>query len=132
MSVVDASVLIDALVVAGKQGSPARDELRRTSRLEVPAIFRAEAISALRGLVLRGQLSPLRAAAAREQVRRVRARAHPFEPFVGRVWELRDNLTVYDAWYVALAERLETELVTADTRLAGAVGPRCAIRLVGQ
>jgi predicted nucleic acid-binding protein len=132
VSVVDASVLVDALVLAGKPGAPARDELRRMSRLEVPAIFRAEAVSALQGLVLRGRLSPLRAATAREQVRQVRARTHPFEPFQGRAWELRDNLTVYDAWYVALAERLATELVTADGRLAGAAGPRCPIRVVGR
>lgn len=131
MSVLDASVLVDALVLAGERGAPARAELRAASTLEVPAIFRAEAVSALRGLVLRGRLSAARGAAAREQVGRVRARAHPFEPFLDRAWELRENLTVYDAWYVALAERLATELVTVDVRLASAAGPRCPIRVVG-
>jgi len=43
------------------------------------------------------------------------------------VWELRDNLSVYDGWYVALAESLETVLVTADRRLAEAPGPRCTV-----
>jgi predicted nucleic acid-binding protein len=47
-----------------------------------------------------------------------------------RIWELRDNLTAYDAGYVALAEALESRLVTADARLAGAPGPRCAITVV--
>jgi predicted nucleic acid-binding protein len=49
------------------------------------------------------------------------------EAFSDRVWELRANLTVYDAWYVALAEWLATDLVTADGRLAQASGPRCAV-----
>jgi predicted nucleic acid-binding protein len=52
-------------------------------------------------------------------------------PFSARVWALKDTLPVYDAWYVALAEWLGTELVTADTRLAGAPGPRCPVRLPG-
>jgi predicted nucleic acid-binding protein len=96
--------------------------------LEVPAIFGAEVTSALRMLVLRGELSPMRAAAAREQVRTARTIQYPFEPFSDRVWELRANLTVYDAWYVALAEWLATDLVTADERLANASGLRCVVR----
>lgn len=96
--------------------------------LEVPAIFGAEVASALRALVRRGQLDAGRAATALEQVRSVRANRYPFEPFARRAWQLRDNLTVYDAWYVALAEWLGTELVTADTALQTAPGPMCAIR----
>ncbi|MGH3917305.1 MAG: type II toxin-antitoxin system VapC family toxin, partial [Pseudonocardiaceae bacterium] len=49
-----------------------------------------------------------------------------------RVWELRENLTVYDGWYVALAESLETSLVTADPRLAQVSGPRCPVVEVTQ
>ncbi len=49
---------------------------------------------------------------------------------LGRVWELRENLSAYDATYVALAEALESPLVTADGRLARAPGPRCTITLV--
>jgi len=96
--------------------------------LEVPAIFGAEVTSALRMLVLRDELSPVRAATAREQVCTTRTIQYPFEPFSDRVWELRANLTVHDAWYVALAEWLETDLVTADKRLARSPGPRCVVR----
>ena len=96
--------------------------------LQVPAIFGAEVTSALRMLVLRGEVSPARAAAAREQLRVTRTLEYAFEPFSNRVWELRANLTVYDAWYVALAEWLGTDLVTADERLANASGPRCPVR----
>ncbi len=128
MTVTDASVLVDALVGNGSHGERARKELRGRNVLEVPAIFKAEATSALRGLVLRGELSSIRAATALQQVRQTRAIQYPFEPFARRIWELRDNLTVYDAWYVALAEWLGADVVTADERLASAAGPRCPIR----
>lgn len=131
MTVVDASLLVDALVVVGRPGESARTELRRHQVLDVPSIFSAEAASALRALVHRGALSPPRAAAALEQIRAVRTTQYSFEPFSARVWELRDSITVYDAWYVALAEWLGTDLVTADARLARAVGPRCPVRHIG-
>ena len=128
MSVTDASVFVDALVGVGVHGELARAYLRGVAVLEVPAIFGAEATSAVRMLVRRGELNSIRAATAIEQVRTVRTVQFPFEPFSRRVWELRSNLTVYDGWYVALAEWLGTELVTADQRLANAAGPRCPIR----
>lgn len=52
---------------------------------------------------------------------------HPFAPFAARVWELRHNLTAYDAWYVAVAESLGCPLVTLDGRLTRAPGPTCAV-----
>src|SRR5687767_12423789 len=118
MSVTDASVFVDALVGVGSHGDLARAHLRGQGVLQVPAIFGAEATSAVRGLVLRGELSPIRAAAAVERIRISRTIQYPFEPFSHRAWELRANLSVYDAWYVALAEWLETEVVTAGERLA--------------
>jgi predicted nucleic acid-binding protein len=131
LAVVDASVLVDALVSAGRPGELARAELGGRSVLEVPAIFAAEATSALRGLVRGGSPSTLRAATAVEQIRTVRTIQYPFEPSAYRVWELRDDLTVYDAWYVALAEWLGVEFVTADERLARASGLHCAVRQAG-
>jgi predicted nucleic acid-binding protein len=130
MTVFDASVYVDALISTGPAGSAARAALRDRTLLEVPAIFPAEAVSALRALVSRQELSPIRAATAVEQVRTTRTMQYPFEPFARRVWELRDNLTVNDAWYVALAEWLGTDLVTADDRLIAAAGPRCEVRQV--
>ena len=128
MPVLDASVVVDALVVAGRPGDLGRAQLRRLNELQVPAIFTAEVTSALRGLVHRTALDPIRAATALTEILSMKTLSYPFEPFARRVWELRDNMTVYDAWYVALAERLETELVTADKRLADARGPRCPVR----
>jgi predicted nucleic acid-binding protein len=54
----------------------------------------------------------------------------PHRPLLARCWELRDNLTVYDAAYVALAEVLKAILLTGDKRLAGATGPRCHIEVL--
>lgn len=51
---------------------------------------------------------------------------YPYEPFGARVWELRHNVTAYDAWYVAVAEMLGAPVATLDRRLIGATGPRCA------
>lgn len=132
MTVFDASVFVDALVVASSVGDDARSELRDHTLLEVPSIFGAEVVSAVRGLVGRGELDPIRASAAIEQVRSLHSIQYPVEPFLDRVWELRDNLTVYDAWYVGLAEWLGTDLVTADDRLVNAAGPRCPIRRPGE
>jgi len=122
VTVVDASIFVDALVGVGPHGDQARAELRGYSVLQVPASFGAEATSAVRALVLRGELSGIRAATAVEQIRVTRTIPYPFEPFSRRVWELRSNLTVYDAWYVALAEWLGTDLLTADAALDKDVG----------
>jgi len=128
LTVVDASVFVNALVSVGPPGRLARDELRHVAVLEVPAIFAAEVTSALRAVVLRGQLSHERAVMARQRLRQARIIAYPFEPFADRIWELHANLTVYDAWYVAIAEWLGTDLLTADERLANAGGLRCVVR----
>lgn len=127
MTVFDASVLVDALVVAGPAGDDAREVLRDRSLLHVPSIFAAEVTSAIRSIQARGDVSTGLAHGAVSKIRAVRTVQYPFEPFLDRVWELRDTFTVYDGWYVALAESLDTSLVTADRRLAQASGPRCPV-----
>lgn len=96
-------------------------------RLQVPAIFLAEVTSGLRGLLLRHAITLEDASVARQRLRRTRVRLHTFEPYADRVWELRNNLTVYDAWYVAIAERLGQPLVTADSGILAAPGLRCEL-----
>lgn len=127
MTVFDASVFVDALVVSGPVGDVARAALAKQGRLDVPATFLAESTSALRGLLLGGEIDQRQTRVALAAIRQVSLRSFPFEPFIDRVWELRHNLTVYDAWYVALAERLDTALVTADEHLVEATGPRCPL-----
>lgn len=95
--------------------------------LHVPAIFLAEVASALRSMLGRGELTQPRAEGALAAAGKVARAEYPFAPFSERAWELRGNLTIYDAWYVALAEYLEVPFVTADARLIDATGPRCTI-----
>lgn len=131
MSVVDASVLVDALIVDGPVGVAAREVLAAEPVVDAPAIIRAEAISALRRLEATGRLSRSNALAALDELSRLNIRTYLVSPFIDRIWQLRSTLSVYDAWYVSLAEALGTELLTTDARLAGASGPRCSIDIVG-
>lgn len=124
-------MVVDALVSVAPTGEAARRRLAERAALQAPAILRAEAISGLRRMVLAGELGLSRARAAIEDVRALRVIAYPFEPFIDRVWELRSNLTVYDAWYVALAEWLSVSFVTADEGLESIPGARCAIEVIG-
>ena len=123
----DASVVTDAMAVSGPAGERARRLLASERVLHVPAIVGAEVTSALRVMVTRGLLSAGDARGAAVRASSLRARRYPFEPFLPRVWELRENITTYGAWYVALAEALETCLVTSDDRLRRAAEPRCPV-----
>ncbi|MGH3824434.1 MAG: type II toxin-antitoxin system VapC family toxin [Pseudonocardiaceae bacterium] len=127
LTIFDASVLVDALVVAGPAGDDARAALRDRSVLHVPTTFTAEATSVIRSMQARGEVSLGLAHGAISKIKVVQTMQYSFEPFIDRVWELRHNLSVYDSWYVALAESIDTTLVTADRRLAHAAGPRCLV-----
>jgi predicted nucleic acid-binding protein len=131
VSVLDASAFAEALTSAEPVGHAARAALVQPRRWHAPAILPAEVLSAIRGLLLGGDLAPEHAERARRRLARSRIVLHPLAPFAERVWQLRDNLTVYDAWYVALAERLDTPLVTTDARLARSSGLACEIELIG-
>jgi predicted nucleic acid-binding protein len=125
--VLDASIVTDAMAVSGIAGDRARHLVAEESRLHLPAVAGAEITSALRSMVFRGLLTAGDARAAAVRSSRLRSRRYPFEPFLDRVWALRENVTVHDAWYVALAEALKAALVTADDRLRRAEGPRCPV-----
>ncbi|HNI34095.1 MAG TPA: type II toxin-antitoxin system VapC family toxin [Microthrixaceae bacterium] len=95
-----------------------------------PHLTDSEVVHALRSMVLRGDLDA-------DVARRVLAvwgklglSRQSVHGLLGRIWELRDNLSAYDATYVALAEALDVPLVTADGRLGRATGPRCTISVV--
>ncbi|GAB3350083.1 PIN domain-containing protein [Modestobacter lapidis] len=120
-------MVTDAVAVSGIDGEQARRLLAAESWLHAPAMLTVEVTSALRAMAIRGFLDQADALEAASRVARVRTRRYPFEPFLPRAWEMRDNVTPYDAWYVALAEALGTTLVTSDARLRRADGPRCPI-----
>lgn len=89
----------------------------------------AEVANILRRAVIVGDMSADSASLAHGELLDMRVELFAYEPLAWRVWELRDNLTTYDAWYVALAESLDVSLVTLDLRMAGASGPRCRFRV---
>ena len=88
-----------------RRAAAIRSELSVVAELDVPEHFHVEAISALRGLLRRGDLSPERADRALDLLLELRVVCHPAAPFARDVWALRDTLTAYDAAYLALAER---------------------------
>ena len=127
-AVVDASVLVAALVDSGHEGQWAETAIAEGS-LAAPELALAEATNILRRLELAGQISRLEATAAHRDLLRLDMETYPFAPLAERVWELRSNLTGYDAWYVALAEALDCPLLTLDRKIAGATGPMCEVIL---
>ena len=125
-TVVDSSVLVAALVDPGTEGAWAEAAVAE-GPLTGPELALAEASNILRRLELFGELTLPEATSAHEGLLLLNLELYPFAPFAERMWELRRNLTIYDAWYVALAERLDCPLVTLDRKLSRTVGPTCEI-----
>src|SRR5581483_10283382 len=127
--VVDASIVASALGDDGSDGERARQRLAG-ERLFAPELLDLEVASVWRRAARAGRLGERRASQALEDLAALPLGRAPHQPFMSRIWELRDNLTPYDAAYVALAEELEAPLLTADRRLAKALGARCEIELL--
>ena len=127
-AVVDAALLVAATTDAGAEGVWAEDVVR-AGGLVAPHLALVEATNILRRLELAGRLGQLEAGAAARDLLLLELELVPFYPFAERVWELRKNVTSYDAWYVALAEALDLPLATLDRRLVAASGPRCRFLL---
>jgi predicted nucleic acid-binding protein len=125
MVVVDASALVDALLIDGT----ARSRLASES-LQAPELIDAELLSVLRRLVLAGRLQEGEALQALTIAHQLGLRRHASRGLWLRAWELRLNLSAYDALDVALAEHLDVPLLTADARLARAPGLRCCVELI--
>ena len=108
----------------------AATRLSREPVLHGPHLLPLEVTSALRKLVADRRLSDRGAGQAIGKLAALPLRLHPHIPLLPRIWELRPNLTVYDAAYVALAETLSFPLITADKRLSGAPRLRCVIEVL--
>lgn len=105
-------------------------EMLKAEAVVCPHLADSEVVHALRAQVLRGDLDVLVAEHMIDVWQRLGLERVGVAGVLGRVWELRENLSAYDATYVALAEALESPLVTADGRLGRAPGPRCTITIV--
>lgn len=125
MIVVDASAALAGLFNDG----PARRALSG-EQLHAPHLIDSEVASGLRRLTAAGHLSETHGLGALTAWRRLAVTRYAVHTLLDRVWELRHNLSAYDAGYVALAELLDCGLVTADARLSRAAGLRCAITVV--
>lgn len=125
MIVVDASAAVSALLNAG----PARRALTQ-EQLHVPHLIDPEVANALRRGVVSSRIDPDDAWTALSRWRRLGVARYGLLSMFERVWELRENLSAYDASYVALAESLDCALLTADVRLGRAPGPRCPVTVV--
>ncbi|HEY5784437.1 MAG TPA: type II toxin-antitoxin system VapC family toxin [Microlunatus sp.] len=129
MIVVDASVLAPALVDEGGAGARARERLTG-ERLAAPELIDLELTSVLRNLTRAKKLTVRRAQDALDDLGDLPLERAGHRHLIRRCWELRENLTAYDATYVALAELLSVSLITADLRLAKAPRSRCEIELM--
>jgi len=124
--VVDASVLAPAIADSGQDGRRLRNRFRSES-IAGPDLLRVEVTAVIQRHAEMGRLAAEQAEAAIGDLLAFPIIVFPTAPLLPRVWQLRQNLTPYDACYVALAEVLDAVLLTADRRLAKAPGPRCPI-----
>lgn len=123
-TVVDASTVVAALVDDGPAGRWAEEELL-AGPLAAPHLLPVEVANILRRAVHADQIPADLAAQAHRDLLDLDVTLFPYEPFGERIWALRDNVTAYDGWCVAIAEHLDAPLATLDQRLARAPGPRC-------
>lgn len=125
MLVVDTSAML-AAIAADDPPAGLRERLAGGD-LHAPHLIDTEALHGLRRLVRRGEISAQRAEDARARFAELAVVRYPHRPLSDRIWELRHNLTAYDATFVALAEALGAPLLTCDRRLAAARGHAAAI-----
>jgi predicted nucleic acid-binding protein len=123
-AVIDASVLVAALVDSGPRGKWS-ERILAVGPLHAPESARVEAANILRRLERLNEITTAEANAAYEDLMQLDMELYSFDPFADRIWELRHNVTSYDAWYVAVAEAIRLPLATLDQRLARLTGPAC-------
>ena len=129
MIVVDASAVANALTDDGPVGQICRAELARDVHWAAPEHLMVETFSAIRGRYLGSRISESRCLDALDALASATVELMRTVLLLPRMWELRANVSGYDAAYVAAAETLDCPLITSDVRLARVTGLRCAVRL---
>ncbi len=130
MIVIDASALVEALL-----GMPASEQVEEwlfgsREAVHAPHLIDAEIAQVVRRYASRGYISAETGHSAMIDLMDLQLLRHRHDFLLPRVWELRNNLTAYDAVYVALAEVLDAPLITRDRRIAGAAGHHAEVRLI--
>jgi len=129
--VLDASAVLE-LLLGGAGGELVRARIESPDEtLHGPQLLDLEVLQVLRRYHLAGILSAQRAELALDDLRALDLERYPHEPMLTRIWELRENVTAYDAAYIALAEAIDATLLTFDARLASAPRHTARIELLG-
>ena len=130
MIVIDASALVELLLRTPATASVRERLSSSVQTLHAPHLIDIEVTHVLRRYAATGQIEPARGRTALNDLFDFPLYRNPHDVLLPRIWELRHNLTAYDAAYVALAEALEATLLTRDRRLAAASGHRARVELV--
>jgi len=130
MIVVDASALLEPLLRSSEAEPVARRLFDSGETLHAPHLLDIEVTQVVRRYVAGGEIDETRGSAALAILSDLPLRRYPHGTLLPRIWALRNNLTAYDAAYVALAEALDAPLITRDRRLAGASGHQARIELI--
>ena len=130
LAVIDASILTAFYAADDPRRDAVSARLVAGDALFAPAHVDAEVVSALRGIARRNPVVRTAVPGALRHLAGFPIRRMPLAPMLQRMWELQDNITPYDAAYVALAERLDGPLITCDGKLTAVKGARCTFDLV--
>ncbi len=130
MIVLDASAVLELLLVTDKGGRVGERIAAPEETLHAPHLIDLEVAQVLRRYVARRQLGEARAGEALDDLRDLDLNRYPHDVLLGRIWELRHNASAYDAAYVALAEALGAPLLTSDARLGEIPDPRIRIEVL--
>jgi predicted nucleic acid-binding protein len=128
--VVDASALLEALLCTSAAKAVEDRLFAPRQTLHAPHLLDVEVAQVIRRYAANGEIDAKRGRAALADLADFPLQRYPHDFLLPRIWDLRNNLTAYDAAYVALAEALDTPLLTRDRRLAMAAGHRAQIELV--
>lgn len=130
MIVVDASAVVEALLRLPAAAAVEQIMFAPRQTLNAPHLLDVEVAQVIRRHVASNEITQQQGRAALADLADLPLRRYAHDVFLERIWELRDNLTAYDAVYVALAESLDAPLLTRDRRLASAAGHRARVALV--
>lgn len=130
MIVVDASAVLEVLLRTPAGPRIAERLFAEDETLHAPHLLDVEVAQVLRRYTRAGELNSARGLQALEDLADFPLTRYPHDLFLPRIWELRHNLTAYDAAYVALAEALAAPLLTRDAALASAAGQHARIELI--
>ncbi len=130
MIVVDASALLEVLLNTSAAPKIAERLFGKNDTLHAPYVLDLEIIQVLRRYNLSGQMDAERSEEALQDLADLPLNRYPHDLFLFRIWALRQNLTAYDAAYIALAEALDAPLITRDAALARVSGHRARVELI--